>query len=112
MYEIKKLSVLSVAKIQTFVVTAAYTIGALIVTTIGLLSSSYTRRNFFDFEIDDFTIFAVIMWLIITAAIGFIVGALTTLVYNLVAKWIGGIKMDITLEPDDNEQETPEKQYE
>lgn len=110
MYEIKKLNVLSVAKIQTFVVTAAYTIGALIVTTISLISSSYTRRNFFDFEIDDFTIFAVLMWLVISAAIGFIFGSLTTLAYNLVAKWIGGVKMDITLEPDDNEQETQETQ--
>jgi len=103
MYEVKKLGVLSVAKIQTFIVTVAYTVGALILTAISLLSSSYTRRNFFVFEIDDFTIFSVLMWLVISAAIGFIVGALTALVYNLVAKWIGGIKMDITLEPDDED---------
>ena len=110
MYEIKKLSVLSVARIQTFIVTVAYTVGTLIMTTVILISSSYERRNFFDFEIDDFTIFTVLMWLVISAAIGFIVGALTALVYNLVAKWIGGIKMDITLEQDDNERETLEPQ--
>lgn len=105
MYEIKKVNVLSAAKLSAVISTAAYVLWALIITAIALMSSSYTRRNFFDSDLDDFTIWALVIGLVISVAAGFGGGALMAWIYNLVSSWIGGLKVKIILDEEDEEDE-------
>ena len=44
-------------------------------------------------------ILAVVMVPLLYGAIGFIIGALTAVIYNFAAKWTGGIKLDLQNEP-------------
>lgn len=101
MYEIKKLHVLSVAKLQAAIVISMYVIWSFLMIVIVLLSSEYSRRRFFqfDFDLGDFNILTLLGGLVISGIIGYAMGALASAVYNLVTNWTGGIKMDIVVSP-------------
>lgn len=101
MYEIKKLDVLSVAKIQTFLTMAGYFVwlvffGFIQFVSLGRLDD---LSDFFGFGTGGFWIIiaALIGGPIVFGVIGFICGAICALIYNLIASWLGGIKMDIIL---------------
>lgn len=104
MYEIKKLNVLSVAKIQSFLMMAGYLVWMILFILLSLFfASSYYFDHFLDFNLDlgeliyGPSILTLLVGLIIFGIIGFITGAIGALVYNIIASWIGGIKMDIIL---------------
>ncbi len=82
---IEKINVFSLAKIQslvTFFVTLVYTIIAYIISLVVPIAQQQ---------------FTWMVWLlpVIYGIIGFIMGAFIAFVYNLVAKWIGGLKIDL-----------------
>jgi len=120
MYEIKKINVLSVAKIQSFLMIAGYLVWMILFILLSLLfAGSYYFDHFFDFNLDlgeliyGPSILTLFVGLIIFGIIGFITGAIGALIYNLIASWIGGIKMDIILtakkedETESQDQATP-----
>jgi hypothetical protein len=106
MYEVKKLNVISVAKIQTFVVMAGYLVWAIIFSAYILILNSYMARYFFDLDFDYFGILAILVGLVVSGIVGFASGAIGALIYNLIASWIGGIKMDIELVEEEEDEES------
>lgn len=112
MYEIKKLNVLSVAKIQTFLAMAGYLIWMILFMLLTVLTGSYRLDELFSFDLDlsgliyGPSILTLLVMLIVVGIIAFISGALLALVYNLIASWIGGIKMDIVLTKEKEEENT------
>jgi len=120
MYEIKKLNVLSMAKIQTFLMMASYLIWAILVILLPLIFGGELYYNFFNFDLDlgeliyGPSMLTLLVGLIIFGIIGFIAGVIIALLYNLIASWIGGIKMDIILtkekeeDTESQEQTTPQ----
>lgn len=111
MYEIKKLNVLSVAKIQTFLAMAGYLIWMILFMLLTVLTGSYRLDELFSFDLDlsgliyGPSILTLLVMLIVVGIIAFIAGALLALFYNLIASWIGGIKMDIILTKEKEESE-------
>ena len=104
MVRLKKLGVWSVAKLQAifmailglivgiFYVILIKTLGALAPGALGPGVGLIVGLGFFGIII--FIIFISILYVII----GFIVGALVAFLYNLVAKWVGGIEMEFEIE--------------
>jgi len=114
MYEIKKLNVISVARICTFITLVSFLLWAFIWIIFASATSSYFVEYFFQADFDDFTILWVLVGTIASALIGFISGAIGALVYNVISSWIGGIKMEIELLPDEEEEKVnvPEPELE
>ncbi len=102
MYEIKKIDILSVAKLSAFVITAVYLVAGICFTIFLFIVSSYSVRHFFDADFDDFTFLSLLGIAVIVGIVGFGAGAAGAAVYNLIARSMGGIKMDIILRDDED----------
>lgn len=126
MYEIKKVNILIATK--TFAISmiaiAIFSIILVLFTwfILDLLTGEFNhgRQDYgifsFIFDLHEiiFTgnISSVILYPVVLGVIGFIVGSIGALVYNLIASWIGGIKMEIVLsekeESEDQGRSTPQ----
>lgn len=107
MHIVKSVGVLSVAKITGFVYAC---LGLLVVpfVVIGGLAGMFASHDRGAFQLSGvigilFAILAPILY----GAVGFVVGAIGALVYNLVAKWVGGFEVELTLQPMDFSVQRP-----
>jgi len=100
MYEIKKIDVLSAAKISTFISSAVYLVAAVCFVIFLFIVDNYAVKYFFDSDLGDFTYLSVLGIAVIVGIVGFGAGAAAAAVYNLVADHFGGIKLDIILRED------------
>ena len=101
MYEIKKVNILSVAKIGAclgLIISSIPVLFGLFVFLGGLFFSSLSRG--FSFNLPFFLLF--IFPVIFTIA-GFIKGLIFGFIYNLIVPHIGGIEMDIILKEEKKE---------
>lgn len=85
MTKITKFGVLSVAKLQGIVMAIMGLIVGLIIVSINATSFGVLRSLFF----------AIIVFPIFYGILGFVLGALGAFLYNLVAKRIGGIEIEL-----------------
>lgn len=101
MYEIKKINILSVAKIGAclgLIISLIPVLFGLFIFLGGLFFSSLSRGFSFGFPLLLLFIFPVIF----TTA-GFIKGFIFGFIYNLIVPHIGGIEMDIVLKEEKKE---------
>jgi hypothetical protein len=93
-----QIGVLSLAKIQAIIgAVVGLIVGViqtLVIFTVGTPETTEQQANF----VARFGGFAIIFSPIFYGIIGFIGGAITAFVYNLVAKWIGGIVLEFKQE--------------
>jgi len=95
MKEVKKLDVMSVA-VVTCIIYAV--IGLILGIFFGLFASMFSaflHGNSPKFGIMGLGMVMIILYPLILGFFGFIGGALGAFIYNLVAKWVGGIKMEL-----------------
>jgi hypothetical protein len=97
MKEITKIEVLSLGKVQGITMALLGIIIGLFVgligITVGSLAGSQTGMpGMFGAGLG---IFAIIVFPIMYGVIGFIFGILGAAIYNLVAKWVGGIEIEL-----------------
>ena len=97
MVVLKKINVLSLAKLQAvlmavFGLIMALLSGIFLTAFGGKLTEYYSGMGM---EVPLFGWMQVITTPLIYAIVGFISGAVIALLYNLVAKWIGGIKLEL-----------------
>jgi hypothetical protein len=98
MHIVKSVGVLSVAKIMGLIYGCMGLIFAPFVLLIGAMGSALGQHNSPLAGIFGIG-FAVLMPLIY-GAMGFVGGAIGALIYNLFAKWVGGIELEIELRSD------------
>jgi hypothetical protein len=102
MIEIKKVDILSMAKIYGTIMAILAFIAALIINlaflgyfmhypTFSGFSMHYSAMNF----MPNFPILSLITFPIIYGILGFITGAISAFLYNIIASKIGGIKVEI-----------------
>lgn len=92
MKEITKMDVLSVGKVNALVLAILGFIIGLIFAVIGAGASSLAGGGLMG---SGFGIASIILFPIIYGILGFIVGIISAAIYNLVAKWVGGIKIEL-----------------
>lgn len=90
MTELKRVGVLSVAKISAVLMAMFGLIGAIFILIFGAAIAPVVES----WGLAKFAITAVIIVPIMYGVMGFIMGAVGAFFYNLFAGWIGGIKMD------------------
>jgi len=94
MKEIKKYDVMSRAVISCIISAIVGLLYALFFGAIVGMTSSLPEANMSRLGMS-FGFGMIILFPIIFAVIGFIGGALGAFIYNLVAKWVGGIKIEL-----------------
>ena len=96
---INRLDVMSVAKLTTvYFALAGLFMGifqAVLLSTISRLSGSFVGIRGFGGLVGFVGFSAIILYPIIYAILGFIGGAISAALYNLVAKWVGGIQIEM-----------------
>jgi len=96
MKEIKKLDIISCAKIHAVVLAIFGLIVGLFIGAFSSLISSFSDdADEVGFKFKSFGLFSIIIFPIIYAIAGFIGGLITGAIYNLVAGWVGGIKIEL-----------------
>jgi hypothetical protein len=103
MKEIKKINVLSVSKILglSFAI-MGFIIGIAVGFVMFVIGSAFDAFNGFTTLIaPGLGIVGFIIIPMIYGLVGFIIGGLSTLIYNILASWIGGIEIEVT-EKDEN----------
>ena len=109
MKTIKKLGVMSVAKFQAVMFAIVALLEAIVVTfvmkAVGGMASSFMVESGFEANsintemlnstLSNFGVGAIIIAPILGAIFGFIMGAIVAFLYNLVAKWVGGIEIEL-----------------
>ncbi len=93
MQEIKKMGVLSVAKIEAVLCAVAGFIVGIIIALVGtaMMGMMQTPRAFGLY----FGVASIIILPIVYGILGFIVGAIVAFLYNIVAGAIGGIEIEL-----------------
>lgn len=92
MKTIKKIGVLSLAKIQGILMAIFGLIAGIIFALFSTALSSVAGAEVFGATTG---VVAIITLTITYGVIGFIAGAIGALIYNLVAGWVGGIQIDL-----------------
>lgn len=96
MKEIKKLDIISCAKIHAIVLAIfGLIVGLFIGAFSSLMSSLSDGMDNPGFSFKGLGFFAVIVFPIMYGIIGFIAGLISAAIYNLVASWVGGIKIEL-----------------
>lgn len=95
MQHLKKIDILSAAKICGLISGSIYLVGSLAVIIFGSLFVSQESLNRFDVLGFGSTLFATILFALLVGAVNFIIGALAASVYNLAAKLSGGLKVEL-----------------
>lgn len=89
--ELKKIGVLSLAKIQAVIMAIFGLLFGLFIAVIDLILPAANGEDAFA----GFGFFIVIIFPVLYTAMGFVFGALTAVLYNLTAKWAGGIEFEV-----------------
>jgi len=97
MHIVKSVGVLSVAKVMGLTYACMGLIFLPFFLLIGALGSFAGKSDFPVAGI--FSIFFAILMPIFYGAIGFIAGAIGALLYNLIAKWVGGFELELEFRP-------------
>ncbi len=92
MKEITKMEVLSVGKVYALTLAIVGFVAGIFVAIIGSAVSTFTRPGMFG---TGFGIASIILLPVIYGIIGFIAGIIGAAIYNLVAKWVGGIEIEL-----------------
>jgi hypothetical protein len=92
MKEITRMDVLSVGKIYAVTLAILGFILGIFVALIGSAAATFHRPGMFG---AGFGIASIIIFPVIYAIIGFIAGIIGAALYNLVAKWVGGIQIEL-----------------
>ncbi len=92
MQEIKKIGIFSVSKVYAIIFAIIGLIGGLIFAVFGMVASAVGNFGALGASIG---ILSVILFPVLYGVIGFVMGALGALIYNLVAAWIGGIEIEL-----------------
>ncbi len=90
MQKVKRIGVLSLAKILGLLYTIFGLILGVLFAVLPLLGFSADETGLF------FGSASIIIFPILYGIMGFIGGAITAFFYNLIAKWIGGLEVEIT----------------
>jgi hypothetical protein len=101
MHIVKSVGVLSVAKIMGLIYGCMGLIFAPLFLLMGLMGSAFGQQNSplaGIFGVGFGIGFAVLMP-VLYGAMGFVVGAVGALLYNLFAKWVGGLELELELRP-------------
>ncbi len=85
-----KIGVLSLAKIQGIIMALFGLVLGLFMGAVGTMAGSIGMGSRFG----AFGFLAVIILPIVYGILGFVMGAVTALVYNLISGWIGGVEME------------------
>jgi len=103
--KITKIDVLSAAKIQAVLMAAFGLVMGIFMTIVGaLISSVASAAGAEEMAIGGiFGFMGLIIIPLMYGIIGFITGAITAFLYNLAAKWVGGLKIEVEME----EKQTP-----
>ena len=92
MKEITRMDVLSVGKIYAVTLAIIGFIAGIIVAAVGTTVGTFHRPGMFG---AGFGIASIIILPVIYAIIGFITGIIGAALYNLVARWVGGIQIEL-----------------
>ncbi|HEY3975502.1 MAG TPA: DUF3566 domain-containing protein [Candidatus Sulfotelmatobacter sp.] len=98
MHIVKSVGVMSVAKIMGLTYGCLGLIFAPIFVLLGLLGSFAGSQDKIPFA-GIFGVGFAIFMPIFYGVMGFIMGAIGALLYNLIAKWVGGFEIELTLQP-------------
>jgi hypothetical protein len=106
MHRIKSVSVMSVAKVMGLIYGALGLLIVPIFLVVGLASSMAVKQaqqtTGSNFPAALGPVFAILMAIaapIMYGLIGFVTGAISALIYNLIAGWVGGIEMELEIAP-------------
>lgn len=91
MKEIKRMDVLSVGKIYAITMAIIGFIGGIIIALVGS-AATFGRPGMLG---AGFGVASIIIFPILYGILGFIIGIIGAAIYNLVAGWVGGIKIDL-----------------
>ncbi len=88
--ELKRIGVLSLAKINTIMMAVFGLLLGLFIALVNVIVPSAEGDT-----LSDLGIFIVIILPILYAVMGFVFGALSAIFYNFIAKWFGGIEFEV-----------------
>ena len=88
--ELKKIGVLSLAKVQAIIMALFGLVVGFFIGVIGVTFGAMAGARGFG----ALGFLAVIILPIVYGVMGFVLGAVTAFVYNLIAGWVGGIEME------------------
>jgi hypothetical protein len=97
MHIVKSVGVLSVAKIMGLIYGCMGLIFAPLFLLMGLMGSALGQQNSPLAGI--FGVGFAVLMPVLYGAMGFVVGAVGALLYNLFAKWVGGLELELELRP-------------
>ena len=92
MVEIKRIGVLSMAKIQALVMGVMGILLGLIYAIMGIFYGVTNNSFLIGFGLG---VLAIILVPLMYGGFGFVCGAFGAFVYNLIAKWVGGIDIEL-----------------
>lgn len=92
MKEIKSMDVLSVGKVYAIVMAIIGFLAGIIVALVGSAAATFSRPGMWGAGLG---VLSIIVLPIIYGVLGFIFGVIGAAIYNLVAKWVGGIKIEL-----------------
>lgn len=92
MKEIKSFDVLSVGKIYAIVMAIIGFLAGIIIALVGSAASTFSRPGMWGAGLG---VLSIIILPIVYAILGFIFGIIGAAIYNLVAKWVGGVKIEL-----------------
>ncbi|MCX6744822.1 MAG: hypothetical protein NTX82_04835 [Candidatus Parcubacteria bacterium] len=96
MTKVKKIGVLSCAKIEGLIGVVAGLVGGIIFFLVGsALQSIFQSADFESSGMMFGSAMSIVILPIIYGVVGFIGGAIVALLYNLIAGWIGGIEIEL-----------------
>lgn len=100
MYEIKKIYILPVAIFSAISTAASSLLVVAFYLVMFLVTMSWYYNNSFWYQ----ALIPILLVPVIAGAVGFGAGALSAFIYNIIAGYIGGIKMNINFIKEDNNQ--------
>ena len=92
MKEIRRMDVLSVGKIYALALANIGFIAGIIIALIGSAVATFQRPGMWGAGLG---IASIIILPIVYAIFGFLLGIIGAALYNLIAKWVGGIKIEL-----------------
>jgi hypothetical protein len=91
MKEIKRIDVMSYAKIYAVIFAAIGLIAGLTIAALGSFFAEMSGTSSFG----NFGALSIIVFPLLYGGIGFVAGLITAGIYNLLAGWVGGIKIEL-----------------
>lgn len=95
MTKIKKVGVLSMAKFHALLFAIIGLLAGLFIASLGPLFSAASKITGQSFPFTGLGVLAIIILPIVYGIMGFVGGAIAAVIYNLIARWIGGIEVEL-----------------